>query len=89
MPKLNDASILKQFLLRSWKDPVINTGGRGVGLFFPDIDFAPQHYLEFAEEALARRAANSRIDCVTNLKRAIECELDQKDPDVSARVALS
>jgi len=71
-----DATFLKAFLLRHWRDPVISTGGRGIGLDFPSFDFGPFDYLEFADKALARKVASSRIDSVTHLKRAIECQMD-------------
>lgn len=76
MKSISDGEFLKRFLLRHWKEPVISTGGRGLSLDFPKFDYGPFDYLEFAERALVGRAANRRIDCVTHLKRAIECQLD-------------
>lgn len=43
---------------------------------FPDFDLMPFDYLDFAESELDKESSSARINCITHLKRAIECELD-------------
>jgi hypothetical protein len=50
--------------------------GGGTQLDFPNFDLTPFDYLEFAEENLQSPTNSSRINCITHLKRAIECEMD-------------
>lgn len=51
-------------------------GGSGLTFDFPDFELMPFDYLEFAEQDLAKDTTSSRIGCVSNLKRATECEMD-------------
>lgn len=52
-------------------------GGSGLNLAFPDHELMPFDYLEFARQSLAAgQDVKNRIDCVSHLKRALECELD-------------
>ena len=48
----------------------------GPDLVFPAFDLMPFDYLESAEEELVKSSSSSRINCVANLKRAVECEID-------------
>ena len=45
-------------------------------LKFPDFDLLPYDYLEFAENEINSNDISSKINTVSNLKRALECELD-------------
>ncbi len=51
-------------------------GCAGMNLDFPDFDLMPQDYLDYAEEALSTPTEANRINCISHLKRAIECECD-------------
>jgi hypothetical protein len=51
-------------------------GGSGMNPDFPEFDLMPHDYLNFAEEELDKETTASRINCITHLKRAIECERD-------------
>lgn len=51
-------------------------GGSGRHLDLPSYDLLPQDYLSFAEKHLGLDSPESKIDCVSNLKRAMECEMD-------------
>lgn len=48
----------------------------GFNYEFPQFDLLPFDYLDFAELEIENDSTNSRINCITHLKRAIECELD-------------
>lgn len=70
------AQAVKKFL----KDHVYNlavssSGGGIVGL--PDYEIHPREFLEYAEAELSDLQSNrSVINCISNLKRAIDCQID-------------
>lgn len=70
------AQVVKQFL----KDHVYNLmvssrGGGIVGL--PDYEIHPREFLEYAEAELSDlKSDRSVINCISNLKRAIDCQID-------------
>ena len=45
-------------------------------LDFPSFEVTPFDYIVFAEKALKTDSLESRINCVSHLKHAIDCELD-------------
>lgn len=45
-------------------------------LAFPDYQLTPYDYLEYARAELERSTTPGRINCVSHIKRAVECELD-------------
>ncbi|AFL74995.1 hypothetical protein [Thiocystis violascens] len=51
-------------------------GGSGVSLDFPSFDLFPQDYLKFAESSLGKESPEDKINCVSNLKRVMECAMD-------------
>ena len=57
--------------------PEVNhEGGSGENLKFPEFDLMPHDYLNFAEKSIKDKSNFSKINCVSNLKRALECEMD-------------
>jgi len=48
----------------------------GEYLRFPDFDLLPQDYLKYAEDSISKSMPEDKINCVSNLKRAMECEID-------------
>ncbi|WP_018609834.1 hypothetical protein [Uliginosibacterium gangwonense] len=57
-------------------DKLTHSSGAGLLFDFPDFELMPFDYLEFAEQDLSKDTTSSRIGCVSNLKRATECEMD-------------
>lgn len=47
-----------------------------VFLRFPTFNLLPFDYLDFAEKELSKESAESKVNCVNHLKRAVDCELD-------------
>lgn len=45
-------------------------------LDFPNYELTPFDYLEYARSELEDGSVGSRINCVSHIKRAVECELD-------------
>lgn len=71
-------SLLRQVLeeLIATLPQVYPQGGSGAFLEFPSFDLLPQDYLKFAESHLGKDSPEEKINCVSNLKRAMECEMD-------------
>ncbi|MDR3586277.1 MAG: hypothetical protein P4L59_13300 [Desulfosporosinus sp.] len=51
-------------------------GGSGEGLNLPEFELYARDYLEFAEQELANLSTCGLINCVSNIKRAMDCQLD-------------
>jgi hypothetical protein len=45
-------------------------------LGFPAFDFSPFDYLTFARKSHSTNTPESRVDCISHLKHAVDCELD-------------
>lgn len=71
----NDALRLKTLIIDNLHHVAFLEGSR-VHLQFPTFELMPFDYLEYAERELENRSKVSRINCVSHLKRAMECELD-------------
>ncbi|WP_459479729.1 hypothetical protein [Clostridium saccharoperbutylacetonicum] len=55
---------------------LFNDGGSGGLCPLPQFDLYSRDYLEFAQQALNQGDKPGLINCVSNLKRAMDCELD-------------
>lgn len=72
---MTDYEFLIEYLTKNFA-ALSYSSGVGLSFEFPDFELMPFDYLEFAEQDLAKDATSSRIGCVSNLKRATECEMD-------------
>jgi len=52
------------------------SGGSGGHPHFPTFELTARDYLQFAENELLGTSPQSRINCVSHLKRAAECQMD-------------
>jgi len=50
--------------------------GGAVGVKLPKYDLYPRDYLEFAESGITNGDTKKLIECVGNLKRATDCQID-------------
>ncbi|HRJ75556.1 MAG TPA: hypothetical protein PLX90_06130, partial [Anaerolineales bacterium] len=78
MENLPKSQQLKKFLINNLEKCAIQGRDGGERLEFPDFELFPFDYLEYAEAELANleESDNKKINCVSHIKRAIECELD-------------
>lgn len=72
MPNLKE---ILEHLIKMYPE-LEHESGLGANLAFPDFDLLPQDYLKFAEDSLKGENSQEKINCVSNLKRAMECEMD-------------
>ena len=70
-----NSETLKNFILQNL--PYLEfTGGGGSLLLHPDFELYARDYIAFAEKELATQDERSRINCISHLKRAMDCQLD-------------
>ncbi|MEH7711181.1 hypothetical protein [Bacillus velezensis] len=72
--------LLKNFLIENI-DIMEPSGGSGTHLSYPEFDLTPRDFLEYAKIELQHSVNNPGspihiINCVSHLKRAIDCQLD-------------
>lgn len=72
---MSDYQSLVEYLTGNLED-LSHSGSIGLSFEFPAFELMPFDYLEFAEQELTQQTTSSRIGCVSNLKRATECEMD-------------
>lgn len=65
----------KEFLLKYF-ELLNNDGSSGKYITFPEYDLYARDYLRFAEKELEENTPSSLINCVSHLKRAMDCQLD-------------
>lgn len=63
-----------QFILQS--DDIESDGSCGSDIILPTYDISSEEFLEFAESAIANGTKEGLINAVSNLKRALDCEMD-------------
>lgn len=51
-------------------------GGSTAALEYPKFDLLPHDYLNYAEHYISDTCTEGKINCVSNLKRALECQMD-------------
>jgi len=73
---------LREFLLENFTDLIMDSAG-GSNFEFPDFDLFARDYLQFAEHELLHLKKDDAninhihlINCVSHLRRAIDCQLD-------------
>ncbi len=78
MEKLSNSKKLQNFLIENLEKCDIQGRDGSDRLKFPDFELFPFNYLEYAEAELDNLEGNDnqKINCVSHIKRAIECELD-------------
>lgn len=72
---INKIKRFEEVILKYYQD-TIHAGGGGKTLNLPDFDLFARDYLRFAEEGLNNGSNSSLINCVSNLKRAMDCQID-------------
>jgi len=66
---------LKENLIKNFPKLEYDSSSGG-GFDFPSFKLMPFDYLKYAENELDKNTNESRINCISHLKRAIDCEID-------------
>lgn len=67
--------VLYNFLYENYERLELN-GSSGSGVGIPENELYPRDYLKFAEKSLSEKSDLGLINCVSNLKRAMDCGID-------------
>lgn len=74
MEDIRTVEDLIQFILQA--DEIERDGGGGSDIVIPIHDISPEEFLDFAENAIASESKEGMINAISNLKRALDCEMD-------------
>ncbi|WP_017689856.1 hypothetical protein [Paenibacillus sp. PAMC 26794] len=72
---MNKKEELKEFLVKNF-EKLKNDGFSGENINHPPFELSPRDYLQFAESDLKGKDDLSLINCVSNIKRAMDCQID-------------
>lgn len=72
---ISKAETLHKFLIKNI-ECLEEDGNSGRDPNMPEFELSARDYLAFAEEDLTINTIKSKINCISNLKRAIDCQID-------------
>ncbi|WP_031461900.1 hypothetical protein [Paenibacillus polymyxa] len=72
---MNKKEELKQFLVKNFEE-LESDAFSGTNINHPPFELFPRDYLQFAEFDLKGTNDSSLINCVSNIKRAMDCQID-------------
>lgn len=72
---MNKKEELKQFLVKNFEE-LEGDAFSGANINHPPFELSPRDYLQFAESDLKGTNDLSLINCVSNIKRAMDCQID-------------
>lgn len=72
---LNNYRLLKDFLNENIGQ-LERSGGSGKQQIYPKFEISAREFLEYAESELKGKTLKNKINCVSNLKRAVDCAFD-------------
>lgn len=74
MESITEVKDIVQFILRT--DEIERDASRGSDISIPIYDISSEEFLDFAENAIASETKEGIVNAVSNLKRALDCEMD-------------
>ncbi len=74
MEDITEVKDIIQFILRA--DEIECDVVSGSSINIPIYDISPEEFLDFAESAIASGTKEGIVNAVSNLKRALDCEMD-------------
>ncbi|MBM6855873.1 hypothetical protein H6B11_17400 [Mediterraneibacter glycyrrhizinilyticus] len=83
MEDIRTVEDLIQFILQA--DEIERDGGGGSDIVIPIHDISPEEFLDFAENAIASESKEGMINAISNLKRALDCEMDMFFESISLK----
>jgi hypothetical protein len=75
MPETIKSDELRDFVVENLSR-MYRSGGGGAEPDLPRFELTARDYLQFAEQELVGTSVRNRINCVSHLKRAADCQLD-------------
>ena len=74
MESITEVKDMVQFILRT--DEIDSESSSGSDISVPVYDISAEEFLEFAENAISSETKEGIVNAVSNLKRALDCEMD-------------
>lgn len=74
MENITEVKDIIQFILRT--DEIEGDASIGSDISIPIYDISSEEFLDFAENAIASETKEGIVNAVSNLKRALDCEMD-------------
>lgn len=74
MESFTEVKDIVQFILRT--DEIERDASCGSDISIPIYDISPEEFLDFAESEIASETKEGIVNAVSNLKRALDCEMD-------------
>lgn len=74
MESITEMKDIVQFILQT--DEIKRDGSNGSDINIPIYDISSEEFLDFAENAIASGTKKGIVNAVSNLKRALDCEMD-------------
>lgn len=74
MESITEVKDIVQFILRT--DEIERDVSSGSDISIPIYDISPEEFLDFAENAIVSETKEGIVNAVSNLKRALDCEMD-------------
>lgn len=74
MESITEMKDIVQFILQT--DEIERDGSNGSDINIPIYDISSEEFLDFAENAIASGTKEGIVNAVSNLKRALDCEMD-------------
>lgn len=74
MESITEVKDIVQFILRT--DEIECNSSIGSDISIPIYDISSEEFLDFAENAIASETKEGIVNAVSNLKRALDCEMD-------------
>ena len=74
MESITEVKDMVQFILRT--DEIDSESSSGSDISVPVYDISAEEFLDFAENAISSETKEGIVNAVSNLKRALDCEMD-------------
>lgn len=74
MESITEMKDIVQFILRT--DEIERDASSGSDINIPIYDISPEEFLDFAENVIVSETKEGIVNAVSNLKRALDCEMD-------------
>ena len=74
MEDITEVKDIVQIILQT--DEIERDGSNGSNISIPIYDISSEEFLEFAENAISSETKEGMVNTISNLKRALDCEMD-------------
>ena len=84
MESITEIKDIVQFILRT--DEIERDASSGSDIIIPVYDISSEEFLDFAENAITSETKEGVVNAVSNLKRALDCEMDMFFESINLKI---